>query len=178
MQEIWVRSLGREDSLEKEVVTHSSILSWENRGVYWAIVHRVTKSQTQLSDWTELNWKTIYIMKNLLSLAHILNTQSLWQPKLLPKFTKRSLGWFRNRHMTLHTITVQSEESLELLFDNGEGNGTPLQYSCLGNLIDRGAWQATVHEGHKELDITEWLSLSLSHRHSAVCETSIFTVLA
>ena len=40
MQETWVRSLGREDSLEKEVVTHSSILSWENRGVYWAIVHR------------------------------------------------------------------------------------------------------------------------------------------
>ena len=27
----------------------------------------------------------------------------------------------------------------------GEGNSNPLQYSCLGNLIDRGAWQATVH---------------------------------
>ena len=27
----------------------------------------------------------------------------------------------------------------------GEGNGTPLQYSCLGNPIDRGAWQATAH---------------------------------
>ena len=27
----------------------------------------------------------------------------------------------------------------------GEGNGNPLQYSCLGNPIDRGAWQATVH---------------------------------
>ena len=27
-----------------------------------------------------------------------------------------------------------------------EGNGNPLQYSCLGNLLDRGAWQATVHE--------------------------------
>ena len=26
----------------------------------------------------------------------------------------------------------------------GEGNGNPLQYSCLGNPIDRGAWQATV----------------------------------
>ena len=26
-----------------------------------------------------------------------------------------------------------------------EGNGNPLQYSCLGNLIDRGAWQAAVH---------------------------------
>ena len=27
----------------------------------------------------------------------------------------------------------------------GEGNGNPLQYSCLGNLMDRGARQAMVH---------------------------------
>ena len=27
----------------------------------------------------------------------------------------------------------------------GEGNGNPLQYSCLGNLMDRGPWQATVY---------------------------------
>ena len=27
----------------------------------------------------------------------------------------------------------------------GEGKGNPLQYSCLENLMDRGAWQATVH---------------------------------
>ena len=27
----------------------------------------------------------------------------------------------------------------------GEGHGNPLQYSCLGNPMDRGAWQATVH---------------------------------
>ena len=28
----------------------------------------------------------------------------------------------------------------------GEGNGNQLQYSCLGNPMDRGAWQAKVHE--------------------------------
>ena len=27
----------------------------------------------------------------------------------------------------------------------GEGNGNPLQYSCLGNHMDRGSWRATVH---------------------------------
>ena len=27
----------------------------------------------------------------------------------------------------------------------GEGNDNPLQYSCLGNPMDKGAWQATVH---------------------------------
>ena len=30
------------------------------------------------------------------------------------------------------------------MFD-GEGNGNPLQYSCLENLMDRGAWWAAVH---------------------------------
>ena len=29
---------------------------------------------------------------------------------------------------------------------SGEGNGNPLQYSCLENPMDRGAWLATVHE--------------------------------
>ena len=38
----------------------------------------------------------------------------------------QSLGWFNP-------------------FSPGEGNGNPLQYSCLENSMDRGAWQATIH---------------------------------
>ena len=34
------------------------------------------------------------------------------------------------------------------------GNGNPFQYSCLGNAMDRGAWQITVHGVTKELDVT------------------------
>ena len=37
----------------------------------------------------------------------------------------------------------------------GEGNGNPLQNSCLGNPMDREAWQATVNGVAKELDPTE-----------------------
>ena len=36
----------------------------------------------------------------------------------------------------------------------GEGNGNPLQDSCLGNPMDKGALWATVHGVTKELDIT------------------------
>jgi len=35
----------------------------------------------------------------------------------------------------------------------GEGNGNPLQYSCLGNPMDRGGWWATVHRVAKETEL-------------------------
>ena len=40
----------------------------------------------------------------------------------------------------------------------GEGNGNPLQYSCLENPMDRGACRATVH-GFAESDTTEKVSM-------------------
>ena len=42
----------------------------------------------------------------------------------------------------------------------GEGNGNPLQYSCLGNPMDRGAWWATVHGVAKR-----WTWLNNLHFH-------------
>ena len=45
---------------------------------------------------------------------------------------------------------------------SGKGNGYLLQYSCLENSMDRGAWQVTAH-GVTELDTTERLTLSLSY---------------
>ena len=53
MLETWVPSLGWEDPLEEGMETHSSFLAWRipmDRGDWWTTVHRVTKSQTQLSD--------------------------------------------------------------------------------------------------------------------------------
>ena len=40
----------------------------------------------------------------------------------------------------------------------GVGNGNPLQYSCLENSMDKGAWQVTVR-GHKGSNMTERLTL-------------------
>ena len=44
----------------------------------------------------------------------------------------------------------------------GEGNGNPVQYSCLENSIDKVAWRAKVHGGHKEADTTEQLTHTCS----------------
>ena len=51
---------------------------------------------------------------------------------------------------------------------SGEGNGNPLQYSCLENLMDRGAWQATVCGVTKS-----WTRLSntLSLSHKQCCDS-------
>ena len=37
----------------------------------------------------------------------------------------------------------------------GGGHGNPLQYSCLENPMDRGAWQAAIRRVFKESDVTE-----------------------
>ena len=57
MQETWVRSLGQEDPLEKEMAIHSSAIAWKTP---WTeepgslVVHGVAKSRTRLSDFTSL----------------------------------------------------------------------------------------------------------------------------
>ena len=53
VQETWVRFLGQEDPLDKEMATHSSILAWRiprGRGAWRATVCGVSKSRTRLSD--------------------------------------------------------------------------------------------------------------------------------
>ena len=47
---------------------------------------------------------------------------------------------------------------------SGVGNGNPLQYSCLENPMDRGAWRATVHGVAKETDTTEHI-INLTKRN-------------
>ena len=43
------------------------------------------------------------------------------------------------------TIAMKRIKYLGIYLPNGEGNGTPLQHSCLENPMDGGAWEAAVH---------------------------------
>ena len=81
-------------------------------------VHGVAKSQTWLSDWTELNWTELETL----------------------------LGRARGRE-----------------------HGNPLQYSCLENRMDRGAWQATVHKVVKSQN--DW------NNSTQACRNSVFTYM-
>ena len=113
--QIWVRSRGWESPIEKGMATHSSILAWRIHNV-------VLVSDAQQSDLVI----HIYI--------------------LFFKFFSH-IGYYR----ILSRVLVLCSWSLLIIYFTcssmyiGEGNGTPLQYSCLENPMDGGAWWAAVH---------------------------------
>ena len=78
---------------------------------------------------------------------------------------------------------MQETQETQVLFPRlgrspGEGNGNPLQYSCLENPMQGGAWQAAVH-GVIESDMTEELSTHTCEviHHNPIVNTIITPVL-
>ena len=86
-----------------------------DRETWHAAVHGVAKSWSRLSGWTELNW------------FHI------------PCFHGGSDG------KESACIAGEWGSFPVLERSSGEGNSNTLQYSCLENPVDRGAWQVTIH---------------------------------
>ena len=90
-------------------------------GAWWATVHGVAKSQTRLSDFTSLHFSS-----------------QAFQVALVVKNLPAKAGDVRDAG----SISGSGRSS-------GGGNGNPLQYPCLENPMDRGAWQAAVHRVSK-----------------------------
>ena len=122
MWETRVRSLGREDSPGEGNGTPLQYSCLENPmdgGAWWATVHGVATSQTRLSNFTFTFTLGIPDFKQFSSLV----AQRLKRLPAMQETRVRSLG---------------REDS------PGEGNGNPLQYSCLENPRDGRAWLAAV----------------------------------
>ena len=111
MQETWVRSLGWEDPLEKRMTVHSSTLPGEFHG---------QRSLAEHSPWGHKESDTT----EQLTLSHRTSKEAL-----VVKTPPANAGDIRNA-----SSIPRSERS------PGEGNGNPLQYSCLENSMNRGAW--------------------------------------
>ena len=69
----------------------------------------------------------------------------------------------------MQEIQVQSQGQED---SPGEGNGNPLQYSCLETPMDRGAWWAPEH-GAAKSQMAEWLTLSLQGNWKDSCSLRI-----
>ena len=96
-----------------------------DREAWCAGIHGVAKSWTRVSDWPELNWRD-------------------------------SEGFPSGSEGKASACNAGDPASIPGLGRSpGEGNGNPLQYSCLENPMDRGAWRATVHRATKS-----WARLS------------------
>ena len=145
MWETRVHSLGWEDPLDEEIATYSNILVYripwteepdglqstgsQRVGHHWATSHTHTHSKADL----------------------ILNSKLFTFFVLAKKY--RSIDFlFAYMHLPCSSDSKESACNAGDLGSisgsgrsSGEGNGNTLQYSCLKNPMDRGAWWATVH---------------------------------
>ena len=134
MQEARVQSLGQEDPLEKEMVTHSSTLAWkipwteECGGLQSMGSQRVGHGLATPLYFTLLYW-TGYLVLGL-----------PWRLS-----SKESPGQFK-RHGSIPSPGRSRREE----------NRNSLWYSSLENSKDRGAWWATVHGVPKESWLSDW----------------------
>ena len=128
MRETQVWSLGQEDPLEKEMVTHSSTLAWK---IPWT--EETGRLQSVGSQRVGHDWATLlYLLMSL-----------LWLPGgSVGKESASSVG---------DPGSIPGSGRFP-----GEGTDNPPQYSRLENPLDRGAWWAGVH-AVAESDTTEWV---------------------
>ena len=115
-----------------------------DREAWRAEIHGVAKSWTRLSDWTELNWIFVNTWPN--------NRRRQWQPTpvLLPgkSHGQRSLVGYSPWGCEELDMTERLHFHFSLSHI-GEGNGNPLQCSCLENPRDGGAWWAAILGSHR-----------------------------
>ena len=121
---------------------------WElviDREAWHAVVHGVTKSQTLLSDWTEFYFPNLSRPNSLQGI--------LWGTICYFHISIVNVGFpdgSSGKESTCNAGDTRDSGLIPGLERSPRGgNGNPLQYYCLENHMDRGAWWATVHGAPK-----------------------------
>jgi len=134
-QEVQVWSLGWEDPLEEGTATHSSVLAWRIPWTKEPDVLQSEGSQRVGHDWSNLACTHAHLLYSFVPLF-ISIVIKLYPFRGFPAGSESEESACNERDPGLIPWSGRSP---------GEGRGYPLQYSCMGNPIDRGAWRATVH---------------------------------
>ena len=139
------------------LLTQWTLVCVDSRSCWWTerpgvlLVHGVAKCRIQLSDWTERNWTCFLIF---------------------PMYGHTGLHWWLSGKESTYNL----EDSGQLLGwkgSLGKGNGNPLQYCCLGNPMDRGAWWATLHRVAMSWTWLKQLSMHACHYLSELAQLHI-----
>ena len=78
IQETWVRSLGREDALEKEMATHSGILAWkipwtEEPGSHSPLGHKELGTTERLHFHFHIKWYLVLVAQSCLTVCDLMD---------------------------------------------------------------------------------------------------------
>ena len=141
--------------------------SWRQWRTEHPAVHEVAKSRTWLSEWTTTNQSRLGVsyyyrflctlVSSLKNFSHLIKFPTM----LLVVIYILTLSLiivllatisfivhlpYGSFHLDSFLSYISWNNFSERVIDSfGEGNGDPLQYACLENTMDRGAWQARVH---------------------------------
>ena len=108
--------------------------------------------------------------------SHIVYWRSIWPqlPVTISTFIKHLCAWWGfPGGSVVKNVTASTEDTGDVGSIPGLGRspggryGNPLQYSCLGNPMNRGPWQATVHGVTKSL--TQLCANTHTHTHTYMC---------
>ena len=164
MQETQVRSLGREDPMEKGAATHSSILAWRIPWTQECGGLQSIESQRVRHDWPNLCVFDCSLDDVLLIFFVVaqVNFQNIFFKVVISVTIWSIVRWVFGLPWEL-----SGKESPYNAGDarsipgsgrsTGKGSGNPPWYSCLEKLMGREAWRTTVPGVEKESDMTQWL---------------------
>ena len=120
----------------------------------------VPEKQSNLDAWDEKNFITVLCLLSLVFLPSVFLSaqENIFPPSVIK--CNASTSWICIPHF--QSLLLQSHRAQE-------GNGTPLQYSCLENPMDGGAWWATVHGVAKSRTRLSDFTFTFFHFSSLIC---------